>query len=285
MTAPPPLDSPSRWTVRRWRRFAAIALATGLLVVAIAAIDWFAIMQPLQAAVYWLEERYRSLFPEEQALPAHLLLLLAFGGGLIASISPCVLSLLPVNLTYIGTREIASRRDALTKAGGFALGVIVTFSLLGLFSSFGAAVLVNYRGYVLVAVGSFALLMALVLLQVVRLPLPQFQGRMAIAGPFGVGLAFALAGSPCTSPLLFAVLAAAAATQSPALSTLTMASYAVGYVLIIFLASLFAGLAKQTRGLLRHATAITRVSSLFLLVLGSYYLVDGARWLLRAWQL
>jgi len=284
MTTPPPLKSPSPFATRRWWRFAAIALATGLLVAAIAAIDWFALVQPLQAAVYWLEERYRSLFPEEQALPAHLLLLLAFGGGLIASISPCVLSLLPVNLTYIGTREIVSRRDALTKAGGFALGVIVTFSLLGLFSSFGAAVLVNYRGYVLVAVGSFALLMALVLLQVVRLPLPQFQGRMAIAGPFGVGLAFALAGSPCTSPLLFAVLAAAA-TQSPALSTLTMASYAVGYVLVIFLASLFAGLAKQTRGLLRHATAITRVSSLFLLVLGSYYLVDGARWLLRAWQL
>ncbi len=268
---------------RRWLRIAAFFLAALLLAWAIAAINWLELLQPLQTTVLWLEARYRDLFPRDQTLPPPLLLLLAFGGGLIASISPCVLSLLPVNLSYIGTQAIASRRDAWFKASGFALGVIVTFSLLGLVSSFAAAVLVSYRGYVLVAVGSFALLMALVLLGVVRLPLPSGGGRWAIAGPFGVGLAFALAGSPCSSPLLFAVLAAAA-TQSPLLSTLTMACYAVGYSLVLFLASLFAGLAKQTRGLLRQATLIVHLSSLLLLALGSYYIVDGLRWLLSAWQ-
>ncbi len=269
---------------RRWWPASLLALGTLLLVVAIASINWLELVQPLQNAAYALEERYRSLFPDEQTLPPHLLLLVAFGGGLIASISPCVLSLLPVNLSYIGTRQIASRREALVKASGFALGVIVTFSLLGLFSSFAAAVLVNYRGYVLVAVGVLALLMALCLLELIRLPVPQLAPKAAIAGPFGVGLAFALAGSPCSSPLLFAVLAAAAATQSPLLSTLTMACYAVGYALVLFLASLFTGLAKQTRGLLARAQTISRVSSLFLLALGGYYIVDGAQWVVRSWQ-
>ncbi|NJL01773.1 MAG: cytochrome c biogenesis protein CcdA [Spirulinaceae cyanobacterium RM2_2_10] len=271
-------------TVRRWWHAGLVAGVTLLLLVVIAQVNWLELVQPLEANAFRLEDRYRHLFPDQQALPVHLLLLLAFGGGLIASISPCVLSLLPVNLTYIGTREITSRRDALLKASGFALGVMVTFCSLGLFAAFAATVFVSHRGYVLIAVGSFALLMALVLLGIVRLPVLSVSPRWAIAGPFGVGLAFALASSPCSSPLLFTVLAMAAATQSPLLSVLTMASYAVGYALLIFLASLGTGLAKRTRILLRHSTTIVRLSSLLLLVLGGYYIVDGTRWLLSAWQ-
>jgi cytochrome c-type biogenesis protein len=47
------------------------------------------------------------------------LLPLAFAGGLISSLSPCQLSLLGVNLSYIGTREFTSRKDALIKAIAF----------------------------------------------------------------------------------------------------------------------------------------------------------------------
>jgi cytochrome c-type biogenesis protein len=54
------------------------------------------------------------------------------------------------------------------------------------------------------------------------------------AGSYGVGLTFALVSSPCASPVLFAVLAAAAATGSQILGTLTMVSYALGYTMLIY---------------------------------------------------
>jgi cytochrome c-type biogenesis protein len=246
-------------------------------------IDWAVLSQPLQNWVFALEDSYQQQVNPQQLESPLLLLPIAFGGGLIASLSPCVLSLLPVNLSYIGTREMTSRWDAFLKAGSFVLGAITTLSLFGLFSSFAASVMVSYRGYIQVAVGAFIILMGLTLLGIVRLPLPQTHWTLPVAGAYGVGLTFALVSSPCSSPVLFAILAAAATTGSLFHSTLTMVSYALGYTAVIFVASLFAGLVKQTRLLLKHSTGIVRFGSVVLVLLGGYYLVAGMRWVAADW--
>ncbi len=116
---------------------------------------------------------YRQWFRKQSTGNLLVLLPLSFGGGLVASISPCILSLLPVNLSYIGTREFTSRRDAFFKAGAFVLGVVTVLSLFGLFSSFQGLVMVKYQGYFQAAVGVLIILMGLSLGGIVRLPLPQ----------------------------------------------------------------------------------------------------------------
>ena len=78
--------------------------------------------------------------------------------------------------------------------------------------------------------------------------------------------------------LLAAVLAAAAATGSQILSTLTMVSYALGYTAVIFFASLFAGLIKQSRKLLSQSDWVIRLGSVALILAGGYYLFTGIRW-------
>jgi cytochrome c-type biogenesis protein len=109
--------------------------------------------------------------------------------------------------------------------------------LLGLFSSFAGAVMIGYRGYVNIVVGVVILVMGLSLLDIIRIPLPKTPMGLPVTGPYSAGLTFALISSPCTSPVLFAVLTAAAATGSQLQSTLTMVSYALGTSAIIFFAS------------------------------------------------
>lgn len=218
---------------------------------------------------------------EQQNLGNPLVLVpLAFVGGLIASISPCILSLLPVNLSYIGTLKIDSRRAAFNKAGLFVLGVVTVFSLFGLFASFAAAVLVDYRGYFNVVVGAIILLMGFSFAGLIHLPLPQPKASVSAAGPYGVGLTFALISSPCSSPVLFAVIAAAAATNSQLVSVATLVSYGLGYTAIIFFASLYAGLVKQSRVLLGQSDWVIRVGSAALILAGGFYLVTGIHWFL-----
>jgi cytochrome c biogenesis protein CcdA len=93
-------------------------------------------------------------------------------------------------------------------------------------------------------------------LGVVKLPLPGVNVNAANLGSYGVGLTFGLVSSPCASPVLFAVLAAAAATGSQLLGTLTMICYALGYTIVIFLASLLTGFAKQAKTLMQHSESI-----------------------------
>ena len=271
------------------------------------------VYQSLQQFAFWIGDRYQQWFTQHQYQINHPLALigLAFLGGLVASISPCILSLLPVNLSYIGTREITSRRDAFFKAGSFVLGVVTVLSLLGLFSSAAGLILIQFRGYIQVAVGAIIVLMGLSLVGIVQIPrlrLNRFTsangtGGSAVhsrekmsrrsrlqslitsflTGPYGVGITFALVSSPCTSPIMISVLTAAAATGSQWQSTLTMISYSFGYTAIIFLASLFTGLAKQTRTLLLHSNTIIRLASVALLMVGMFYLINGSQWIVATW--
>jgi cytochrome c-type biogenesis protein len=270
------------------------------------------VYQSFQQFAFWVGDRYDQWFTRHQYQINNPLALmgLAFLGGLAASISPCILSLLPVNLSYIGTREITSRRDALFKSGCFVLGVVTVLSLLGLFSSAAGLILIEFRGYIQVAVGTIIVLMGLSLVGVVQIPqlkLNRFtspakdktprrfvkrslrESRLQsvitafLTGPYGVGITFALVSSPCTSPIMISVLTAAAVTGSQLQSTLTMISYAFGYTAIIFLASLFTGLAKQTRTLLLHSNSIILIASIALLIVGVFYLITGSQWIIATW--
>lgn len=251
---------------------------TVLVILAVSQFNGGALPGTMQDFAFELGDRYQQWFKQQSTNNPLMLLSLSFAGGLVASISPCILSLLPVNLSYIGTREITSRWDAFVKAGSFVLGVVTMLSLFGLFSSFAAAVLIQFRGYIQIVVGAIIVVMGLMLLGLVRIPLPQTNFKLPIAGSYGVGLTFALVTSPCTSPIMFAVLAAGAATGSQIQSTLAMLCYALGYTAIIFLASLFTSLVKQTRFLLNYSEGIIRFGSVALILIGAYYLIDGVRW-------
>ena len=257
-----------------------LCAGTVLLIIGLSFVDWNQILSPIQSFLLPIEESYKQWLEQQNLNNPILLLLLAFAGGLIGSISPCHLGLLTVNLTYIGTRDFTSRQDAFVKAGAFVLGVATVLSLLGLVSSFAFAVLLNYRGYVNIAVGTVILIMGLTLLGFVRLRLPQLGKGLPITGPYSAGVTFALVSSPCTSPVLAAVLTAAAGTGNPIQSTLTMVSYALGTSALIFFASLFTGLAKQTRSLVQYSEWIVRIGAGLLIVMGGVYLISGLRWVM-----
>jgi cytochrome c-type biogenesis protein len=277
---PIPQSSPERTPSRRfpiskkWLVYGGLGLLSLILVITLGSV----ISHPIERLISIVENRYQQWFDKQDTANPFVLLPLAFAGGAIASISPCILALLPVNLSYIGTLKIKSRWDAFSKAGLFVLGAVTILSLFGLVSSFAGTVMVEYRGYINIVVGLIMAVMGLWLMGVVNIPLPQMHVNLPQAGPYGVGLTFALVSSPCASPVLFAVLASAAATGSQLLGTLTMVSYALGYTLLIFLASLFTGLAKQSRNLLNHSEGIIRFGSVALILTGVYYLFTGTQW-------
>jgi cytochrome c-type biogenesis protein len=233
---------------------------------------------PLERAISQAENQYQQWGESQPLSNPWVLLPFAAFGGLLASISPCILAMLPINLSYIGTLNITSRRQAFFNATGFVLGVITVLSVFGLFSSVAGALMVDWRGYINVAIGTLIMLMGLSFAGLFHIPLPQSQISLPFAGTYGVGLTFALISSPCASPVLIAVLAAAAATGSPVWSTLTMVAYAVGYTAVIFATSLFAGLIKVSRQILMNSDAVLRWGGLAMVLMGGYYVVSGILW-------
>lgn len=255
----------------------------GVLFLLFLILGLVALIKPL-----WLEHVlgsieiwYGGLLESQQGSHPLLLVLFAFVGGVLGSISPCILAMLPMNLGYIGTLKIESRRDAFLKAGAFVMGVVLVNSLFGLASGFAQAVMVSYRGYLFLGVGVLIFVMAAAMLEWLHLPLPTVVKRVPSSGPFVVGSAFALISSPCASPVLFGVLAMAATSGSMGWSVATMAAYGLGYSALIFLASLFTGLSKQVNGLKYHGAVINRVSGTVLLLAGVWAMTEGVKWFLQ----
>ncbi|GAC1581850.1 MAG: hypothetical protein NVS3B7_17080 [Candidatus Elarobacter sp.] len=241
----------------------------------VAAIAYGPVGGVLEHLVGVWQNAFARATSDPAALAGWRLYAVAFGGGLLASLSPCILGMLPVNLSYLGATGVRSRAAALVVAASFVAGVVAVNATLGLFSSLFFAVFVEHRSEINIGVGAITMLMGFWMLGVIPLRLPGTRAMPKGAAPFLVGIVFALVASPCASPVLIAVLAAAAKDGSLIRSVAAMTLYAVGYTAVLFLASLFAGVAVASRRILVHGELITRVAAGLLVLVGAGTAVYG----------
>ena len=246
-----------------------VAAAIVLIIAAAAAIAWGPLGLAFERPVSVWQNEIAAWLHGPGAIQGWRLYPVAFLGGLVASISPCILGMLPLNLSYIGAAKLSSRPAALRVASLFVLGVIVVNVALGLVSSLFFALFVQYRAPVNIAVGGLTILMGLWLAGILRLPTPQIATRIPPgAGSFVVGIVFALVATPCASPVLVFILGEVSLAGSPVRAVGAMTVYAIGYTLVLFLASLFAGIAAASRRVLAHSELVSRIAAAMLVIIG-----------------
>ena len=129
------------WTSRR-AQLLILALIAALVVVSVG---------QLESAVLFISQSYADWLTRwtgQNAWAVFGLPVLAFGGGLIASVSPCVLALLPVQLSYLGAQK--QQRPNPGKVIQFSLGVVTAYSILGLFTSLAGVLIIDHRVLIIV---------------------------------------------------------------------------------------------------------------------------------------
>ena len=89
--------------------------------------------------------------------------------------------------------------------------------------------------------------------------------------PVLLGITFALAGTPCSTPILAGIMAFAAIGKNISLSILMLFLFALGQGLILILAGLFTSSLKNMRALSSFAEWLLKLIGV-LLVLASFYL-------------
>src|SRR5581483_3327791 len=192
--------------------------------------------------------------PEDQGWWAFLLV--AFGFGLATIFTPCVFPMIPITMSYFLNRESGGRRDTITQAVVFCLGIIVLFSGLGLLVTaiVGPAGVSQLGGnpWVNAFITALFLVFGLSLLGAFEITIPSSVltrlNRSSEKGGFGgtllMGLTFSLASFACVGPFVGTLLAASVG-GSMARPAAGMFAFAAGLALPFFLLALFPSYLKR----------------------------------------
>jgi len=169
---------------------------------------------------------------------------LAFLAGLLSFLSPCVLPLLPVYLSYVSGVGVDRLRGRRGRVAGLALvfvaGFTVVFVLLGAGAGGIGRLLVDYRRELTVVAGVFIALSGLVVAGVLKLPerAVGLAPRPGGAGAFLTGAALAIGWTPCIGYVLGAILTMAASSQSAVAGSFLLLVYSAGMGVPFVLAAL-----------------------------------------------
>ena len=242
------------------------------------------------------------MFESVESAAFALQLVIAFGGGIISFISPCVLPLLPGYLSMMSGYS-ASQLEAGEASSRRMLRVIVLFILgfTAVFAAIGAAAtgigqflvknlntFTQIAGLVIIAFGALMVAMTVsnkgflaAFNQEKRFHVkPSKLGKWA---PPTMGAAFAFGWTPCIGPVLTVVLATAATQATVGKGVLLLISYSLGLGIPFLGAGM--GLYKSFGRIRRFLKPINIVSgtllALFGVVMASGRLNDISVWLIQ----
>ena len=206
-------------------------------------------------------------------------LLTSFVGGLLSSLSPCSVGILPIIISYVGISKEQSLTKSILQAISLVFGLSVVLSLVGVFCALSGKVLTAIGGdwWVLI-IASLILLFGLCLLGVLELNFPVLVKKMPVVFsnhpfvyPFVVGVAFALASAPCSTPILASILTFATLGKSVAIAAIMLLLFSLGQGFVLVLAALFTSLITKLRNFERVSVGLIKICGVAL-VLSAFYI-------------
>ena len=209
--------------------------------------------------------------------------LLLYTAGLLTSLSPCALSALPLTVGLIAAMDSEKQKNtpSFIPAFSFVLGLACALTASGA----SAALLGSIYGQSS-ASSSLPLIAAILtatmglnLLDLLPLQLPGLDAMEAAQKvdnlppslqAFALGAGSAFLSSPCTSPVLAAILSFVATTGDPFVGGFALLIFTLGYTTPVLGAGIFASVGKGAARAAGRFNWVPRLSGGLLLTIGTY---------------
>lgn len=216
----------------------------------------------------------------------------AFGAGMVTTVSPCGIVMLPAYVSlYLGAEEAGFRQQSPLRRGARAgwlslvvtLGFVTLFAAIGVILSLGGDFVIKIMPWAAVLIGVSLVFLGVWLLIGGHLYFAVFsrlasrvqrRGGSGVIGFLVFGIAYGVAALSCTLPVFLVVVGSALALEGFTAGLLQFVAYALGMGFIITLVTLGTAFSKEAvyRWLHRLVPVVARLSGLLLIFAGGYIL-------------
>ncbi len=199
---------------------------------------------------------------------------LIFIGGIISSLSPCTLGILPIIMGYIGGYSENTTKKTVIQVLCFVLGLSLVLTTLGMVAAFTGKALGFHSNPVLsLVLASLIMVMGLSLLEIIEVPMPALIKQMPknnnnnlILYPIVLGGTFALASTPCSTPILAGIMAYASLKANFMFGGILLFFYALGQSVILVFAGLFTSVFKKVSAIKTFSGYFNKFSGVILIL-------------------
>ncbi|MDD5936592.1 MAG: cytochrome c biogenesis protein CcdA [Clostridiales bacterium] len=203
--------------------------------------------------------------------------LISFLEGIITFVSPCLLPMLPLYLTYIAGRpDERTKNSTIISSFGFVTGFSITFILMGALSGTIGRFLIRYQHTINIVSGCIIIIFGLSYLGLFRIKL--FQGvnrtfntecKKGFFSSVLFGMIFSIGWTPCVGAFLGSALIMAAQTGSTTKGILMLTFYALGLGIPFILSSILINQLKNAFDFIkRNYKIINAIAGTLLILIG-----------------
>jgi len=224
-------------------------------------------------------DSFLNIFSTQTHAAWYIMLLISLAGGILASVSPCSIAMLPLIIGYVAGYSKETPLRTFLQLCCFILGTAIVFTLIGIICAITGKVFASFMGgYFTLIIASLLLVMGLKLLGILEFEtyaiiktMPENKNNSIFLYPVLIGIMFALAGTPCSTPILAGIMAFAAIGKNVFLAILMLFMFALGQGVILILAGLFTSCLKNMKTMAKYTEVLLK-SGGFLLIAASVYL-------------
>lgn len=199
----------------------------------------------------------------------------SFLEGIITFVSPCLLPMIPIYVTYFAAGEEQRTPVVLRNALGFVLGFTIVFVAMGALAGTVGSFFVEYRTVLNIVCGIVVILFGLYFLGFIRIDL--FKGinssledrQLGFFSSLLFGIVFSVGWTPCVGAFLGSALALASQQGSAFIGTIMLLCYSAGLGIPFVASALLIDKLKGAFDAIKsHYDVITKVCGWLLVAIG-----------------
>ena len=204
--------------------------------------------------------------------------ILTFLEGIASFISPCILPMLPIYISYFVGKDNQKTSKAIVNSIGFVLGFTAVFLVLSIFASTLGRLISSSIRYIKVLFGIIIILLGLNYMEILKLNFLNKTKRvnadtkdLNFLKALIFGILFSISWTPCIGTFLSSALLLIAKEQDIIKGIILMIIYSIGLGIPFIISAIFIEKLKNLFDFIKKNYGIIRkISGLVLIVMGIY---------------